>query len=65
MWWLFIYNKNNVRPPRSLRSGLEYNRVIFKEIISKIILSKYAIVYNDDCSFNSSSLSLLSWMKKG
>ena len=28
-------------------------------------MSKYVIVYTDECRFNSSSLSLLSWMKKG
>ena len=61
----YSWRKANVRPPRSLRQGLEEDRVIFKEFIKKLIELKFLIVYIDEWSFNSSSLPLYSWMKKG
>ena len=69
-YWLvnimnYSWRKANVRPPRFLRPGLNEDRVIFKELISKLIQTGYLIVYIDEWSFNPSSIPLYSWMKKG
>ena len=61
----YSWRKANTRPPRSLRPGLAEDRLVFKEFISKLIQSKFLIVYIDECSFNPSSLPLYTWMKKG
>ena len=68
--WLIDYmnyswRKANVRPPRSLRIGLEEDRIIFKQFISNLKIAKFIIVYIDECSFNSSTLPLYTWMKRG
>ena len=52
----YSWRKANVRPPRSLRAGLEEDRIAF---------IKFVIVYIDEWSFNSSTLPLYTWMKKG
>ena len=44
----YSWRKANVRPPRSLRQGLEEDRVIFKEFIKKLIEQKILIVYIDE-----------------
>lgn len=54
-----------MRPPRSMRAGLDDDRIIFKKLISKLKQAKYTIVYIDECSFNSSALPLYTWMKRG
>ena len=69
-YWLvnimnYSWRKANVRPPRSLRPGLNEDRIIFKELISKLVQTGYLIVYIDEWSFNPSSIPLYSWMKKG
>ena len=61
----YSWRKANTRPPRSLRPGLAEDRAVFKEFILKLIQSKFVIVYIDEWSFNSSSLPLYTWMKKG
>ena len=61
----YSWREANTRPPRSLRPVLAEDRLVFKEFISKLIQSKFLIVYIDECSFNSSSLPLYTWMKKG
>ena len=52
-------------PPRSFRPGLAEDRAVFKVFILKLIQSEFVIVYNDEWSFNPSSLPLYTWMKKG
>ena len=69
-YWLinilsYSWRKANVRPPRFLRPGLEEDRTIFKEFILKLKETNFLIVYIDEWSFNSSTLPLYSWMKKG
>ena len=69
-YWLvnimnYSWRKANVRPPRSLRPGLNEDRIIFKELISKLVQTGYLIVYIDEWSCNPSSIPLYSWMKKG
>ena len=44
----YSWRKANVRPPRSLRQGLEEDIVIFKEFIKKLIELKFLIVYIDE-----------------
>ena len=61
----YSWRKANVRPPRSLRNGLEEDRTIFREMIWMLVKSKFVIVYIDEWSFNPSSIPLYSWMKKG
>ena len=61
----YAWRKANVRPPRSLRAGLEDDRLIFSNFVKMLIQAKFIIVYIDECSFNSSSLPLYTWMKKG
>ena len=47
----YSWRKGNTRPPRFLRQGLEEDRIIFKEFISKLKQAKFAIVYIDEWSF--------------
>ena len=61
----YAWRKANVRPPRSLRTGLEVDRLVFEQFVKMLIQAKFIIVYIDEWSFNSSSLPLYTWMKKG
>ena len=61
----YSWRKENTRSQRSLRPGLAEDRLVFKKFISKLIQSKFLIVYIDECSFNPSSLPLYTRMKKG
>ena len=61
----YSWRKANFRHPRSLRPGLNEDRNIFKELISKLVQAGYLIVYIDEWSFNPSTIPLYSWMKKG
>ena len=68
--WMINYmnyssRKANVRPPRSLRAGLEEDRITFIQFINNLKTAKFVIVYIDEWSFNSSTLPLYTWMKKG
>ena len=47
----YSWRKGNTRPPRFLRQGLTEDRIIFKELISKLKQEKFAIVYIDEWSF--------------
>ena len=59
------WRKANVRPPRSLRNGLEDDRIVFREMIWMLMKLKFVIVYIDEWSFNPSLIPLYSWIKKG
>ena len=61
----YSLRKANVRPPRSLRPGLNEDRIIFKELISKLVQIGNLIVDIDKWSFNPSTIPLYSLMKKG
>ena len=61
----YAWRKANIRPPRSLRAGLDDDRLVFSKFVKMLINAKFIIVYIDECSFNSSSLPLYTWMKKG
>ena len=61
----YTLRKANVRPSRSLWPELNENRIIFKELISMHVQTWYLIVHIDEWSFNPSTISLYSWMKKG
>ena len=61
----YSWRKSNVRPPRSLRPGLDEDRIIFKDFISKQEIAKFLIVYVDEWSLNPSTIPLYSWMKRG
>ena len=61
----YSQRKANVRPPRSLLEGSDNDRQIFKELINKLTIAKYTIVYIDECSFNSGTLPAYTWMKIG
>ena len=47
----YSWRKGNTRPPRFLRQGFAEDRIIFKELISKLKQAKFAIVYIDEWSF--------------
>ena len=40
--------KANVRPPRSLRAGLEEDRITFIQFINNLKAAKFVIVYIDE-----------------
>ena len=40
--------KSNVSPPRSLRPGLDVNRIIFKDFTSKLKIANFLIVFVDE-----------------
>ena len=61
----YSWRKANVRPPRSLRAGLEEDRIAFIKFVNNLKTAKFVIVYIDEWSFNSSTLPLYTWMKKG
>ena len=61
----YAWRKANIIPPRSLRAGLDDARLVFSKFVKMLINAKFIIVYIDECSFNSSSLPLYTWMKKG
>ena len=61
----YSWRKSNVRPPRSLRPGLEEDRIVFKDLILKLIKAKFMLVFIDEWSFNPSVIPLYSWMKRG
>ena len=61
----YSWCKANVRPPRSLRAGLEEDRITFIQFINNLKTAKFVIVYIDEWSFNSATLPLYTWMKKG
>ena len=60
----YSWCKANVRPPRSLRAGLEEERITFIQFFSNLKTVKFVIVYIDEWSFNSATLPLYTWMKK-
>ena len=60
----YSWRKANVRPPKSLRNGLEEDRIIFREMIWKLMKLKFAILNIDEWSFSPSSIPLYSWIKK-
>ena len=61
----YSLRKVNVRHPRSLRPGLNEDRIIFKELISKLVHTGNLIVDIDKWSFNPLTIPLYSLMKKG
>ena len=61
----YSLRKADTRPPRFLRQRLENDKIIFKEFIQKLKITKHLIVYIDEWTFNPSSLPLYSRMKKG
>ena len=61
----YSWRKGNKRPPRFLRQGLEEDRIIFKEFISKLKQAKLLLYTLMNEVFNPSTLPWYSWMKKG
>ena len=61
----YSWRKANVRPPRSLGAELEEDRIAFIQFINNLKTAKFVIVYIDEWSFNSATLPLYTWMKKG
>ena len=57
--------KSKHKTTKSLRAGLDDDRLVFSKFVKMLINAKFIIVYIDECSFNSSSLPLYTWMKKG
>ena len=57
--------KANLRAPQSLNRGLESQRDIFRQFISKLKESGYLIVYIDEVSFSTRFLPMYTWMPKG
>ena len=43
--------------------GLNKDRIKFKELISKLVETGYLIIYIDEWSFNSSTITLYLWME--
>ena len=60
----YAFRKPNIRPPRSLRAGLDDDRLVFSKFVKMLINAKFIIIYIDECSFNSSSIPLYTWMRK-
>ena len=44
----YSWRKSNVIPPRSLRPGLEEDRIVFKDLILKLIKAKFMLVFIDE-----------------
>jgi hypothetical protein len=62
----YSWKKASQRAPLSIKkTGLENDRVVFKNLINKLTQAKFLIVYMDECSFNSSALPLYTWIPKG
>ena len=61
----YSWRKTNVRPPLSLRARLEEDRIAFIKFVNNLKTSKYVNVNINEWSFNSSTLPLYTWMKKG
>ena len=59
------WRKANLRAPQSLGRGLEGQRDIFRQFISKLKESGYLIVYIDEVSFSTRFLPMYTWMTKG
>ena len=59
------WRKANLRAPQSLNRGLESQRDIFRQFISKLKESGYLIVYIDEVSFSTRFLPMYTWMPKG
>ena len=62
----YSWRKANIRPPLSLKQGLDAKREINEATyITYLKIKKHVIVYIDECSFNASSLPLYTWSQRG
>ena len=61
----YSWMKANVRPTRFFWPKLSQVRILFKKFIEKLNQTEFLIVFIDECSFNPTTISRYSWMKRG